>query len=367
MDQVKKKYAFISYSHKDEKTAIWLQRKLESYRLPTQINNEFDGSKYLRPVFRDETDLDTGILSEELCKHLDSSKFLIVICSVNAATSKWVSSEVEHFIMTGRLEYVIPFVIEEGGPDNPMCYPRYLNEYLRRHPKQELLSISTRALGREKSFVKTVSRMLGLSFDELWRRHERERRRKTVFFSVCLVVMTAIFYLFAIPMDVSIYMRDGEHELPIPETGTLQVGTQQYVLTTVDTIIRLDKLAGYKRLLPLSVCFEAVFYNRIDTMVSMGICGKNEIYLDLTRDETFSVYAGQVLDENGSPVDSALFKVKDNACITDKEGRFRVVLPLREQTECSEIEIFKTGYEPYERHDEVPGETLRYILRKKDN
>ena len=37
----KKQYAFISYSHKDEKVARRLQRWLEGYRLPTTVHNEF--------------------------------------------------------------------------------------------------------------------------------------------------------------------------------------------------------------------------------------------------------------------------------------------------------------------------------------
>ena len=48
-------YAFISYSHKDEKWAKWLQRKLESYRLPTVIRKESGKPlpKRIAPVFLD--------------------------------------------------------------------------------------------------------------------------------------------------------------------------------------------------------------------------------------------------------------------------------------------------------------------------
>lgn len=35
-----KYYAFISYSRKDEGLARWLQRKLESYRLPTVLQRQ---------------------------------------------------------------------------------------------------------------------------------------------------------------------------------------------------------------------------------------------------------------------------------------------------------------------------------------
>ena len=51
---VKNCYAFISYNHRDIKAAKWLHKKLESYKLPTEIHNEYEDSKYLRPVCRDQ-------------------------------------------------------------------------------------------------------------------------------------------------------------------------------------------------------------------------------------------------------------------------------------------------------------------------
>ena len=61
-------YAFISYQRKDEKWAKWLQRKLENYKLP--VVNAKDASdkksKYIRPVFRDKTDLTAGPLPDAL-------------------------------------------------------------------------------------------------------------------------------------------------------------------------------------------------------------------------------------------------------------------------------------------------------------
>lgn len=40
MDTTKKRYAFISYNHKDANWAKWLQEKLESYKLPADIHNQ---------------------------------------------------------------------------------------------------------------------------------------------------------------------------------------------------------------------------------------------------------------------------------------------------------------------------------------
>ena len=71
---------FISYNHKDVKWAQWLQKKLEWYRLPTEIHNEFSDSRYIRPVFRDRDTLTSGVLNDELRNHLEASQYLVVLC-----------------------------------------------------------------------------------------------------------------------------------------------------------------------------------------------------------------------------------------------------------------------------------------------
>ena len=86
-DQRYEYYAFISYSHKDEKWAQWLHQKLETYRLPNVIQKEHGGTLPKPPykVFRDVTDLGVGALRENLHKELEDSRFLIVICSPSSA------------------------------------------------------------------------------------------------------------------------------------------------------------------------------------------------------------------------------------------------------------------------------------------
>ena len=66
----RKNFAFISYNHKDVKWAKWLQNNLENYKLPTEIHNEFEDSRFIRPVFRDQTDLNTGVLVNVLRDNL---------------------------------------------------------------------------------------------------------------------------------------------------------------------------------------------------------------------------------------------------------------------------------------------------------
>ena len=58
-------FAFISYKREDEKWAKWLQKKLESYSLPTAIRKENPNlPNKIRPIFRDQSELSGGNLRD---------------------------------------------------------------------------------------------------------------------------------------------------------------------------------------------------------------------------------------------------------------------------------------------------------------
>lgn len=185
--------AFISYKREDEKWAVWLQKRLESYRLPSVIRSGQPGlPKYIRPVFRDKTDLGAGILKDELSKELESSKFLIVICSPNSTKSEWINKEVSGFVEAGRSSFIIPFIVDgipnSGNPESE-CFPKALQEL---PPENELLGININEIGREQAFIKVVARILDVKFDLLWDRHRRRlRRRKSVAWALFSLLLLA--------------------------------------------------------------------------------------------------------------------------------------------------------------------------------
>ena len=127
MEQGNNYSAFIAYSREDSKWAQWLQRKLESYRVPASIRNRFhDIPDRLNPVFTDVSELSAGLLAEQIHHALERSQYLIVICSQSAAHSKWVDAEIEAFVRLGRTEHIIPFIVS-GLPHsnniNEECFP----------------------------------------------------------------------------------------------------------------------------------------------------------------------------------------------------------------------------------------------------
>lgn len=172
-------YAFISYKREDEKWANWLQHKIEHFKLPSNLNGNTDDARgYLRPVFKDTSELTSGVLAEEIQDALEKSLYLIVICSPNAARSKWVNKEAQSFINSGRTEKIIPFIIS-GEPNcrhaDKECFPQALLDL---PASQELLGVNISELGRDAAAIKVIAYMLGLSFDSLWQREEKEKRKK---------------------------------------------------------------------------------------------------------------------------------------------------------------------------------------------
>lgn len=198
MENEKEYYAFISYKREDERWAKWLQYKLEHYRFPTNLNGRTDLPKNIRPTFRDVTDINPGLLSEEINKALQNSQWLIIVCSPRSAQSPWVCKEAQTFIDLGRADHIVPFVIE-GTPfsNNPTteCYPEAL---LNLTGSNELLAANLNEMGRDAAAIKVVSRMFGLKFDSLWQRHLRERKLKRFFIAICGMIVLIVASLVSI-------------------------------------------------------------------------------------------------------------------------------------------------------------------------
>lgn len=170
MKENKEYYAFISYKSEDVEWAIWLQHELEHYHLPASFNGRTDIRQELRPVFRDIDELAAGNLPEQIKSALENSQNLIVVCSPLAVASPWVNQEVETFISLGRTDRIFPFIVEGNSPKE--FFPPAL---LKLPKNEERLGGDASKQGRDIAFVKVVAGMLGLGFDSLWNRYEKEK------------------------------------------------------------------------------------------------------------------------------------------------------------------------------------------------
>ena len=382
----KRIFAFISYNHRDVKWAKWLRRKLEWYRLPSEIHNEFGSSRFIRPVFRDRDELNSGILSEELIKNLQASKYLIVICSPNSANSSWVDKEIKSFIEIGRVDHIIPLIIS-GTPqqyadvedsENPRChecFPRSLRLWNTEHPEKSILGISIYDDGgssRQKAFIRVVSRLLEVDFNVLWKRHKREMGAVLVCstaFSACLLIAG---YWFMVPVDLQVFISEEKCSLPEMEYGLLSVNRSEFSINKPDTTINVGKLPGYYRLKIIPISFSANrFYKEYISSVKVTYRHSQHIDIQLLRDDTFAIFEGNVYRDNEEsnkliPLENAIVEIGGRTISTDMNGKFHIHFPLPEQSEIKQINISKDGYSTICREDEVPGAHLKYIMHRLD-
>lgn len=226
-----KYYAFISYSHEDEEYAKRIQKKLTEYKLPSVIRKANPLlPDNVRPIFRDATNLTTGMLQETLHSELEHSKFLIVLCSPNSAkpndeNKHWVNNEVQHFIDLGRAEFIIP-VIVGGEPHasnaNEECFcpallslpggDELLGIDIRKSEKQKIsfgknikrkLGIPDENDLEEKATVHIVAKMLGLDIDDLWDWNKKAQKRK----AYTRLFTTVAVFVVMVSVGLTVYFK----------------------------------------------------------------------------------------------------------------------------------------------------------------
>lgn len=358
-----KNFAFISYSHRDMDVARWLQRKLEAYRLPVEVHNDVEaGSRYLRPVFRDQSDLNTGILSEELRRNLEESKYLLLLCSKNSARSTWVSDEARAFVEMGRLDRIIPIIIPDPATPEPELFPEFLREYFATHPGTELLGVNIGEVGRPKALIRVVSRMLGVSFDSLWKRHKRRQAAMAATWTAAWLLAAAGAYLFALPVKVGVDISPEASMLPVPEEIQLTVDGADYALPMADPRAGDISVPGYKRFGSIKVRAAAPFFLPVDTTIATGFGLSRSISLDLRRDDSFAGFRGTVYDPDMNPLEGVSVSIGTHTATTDRDGHFTLSLPLAEQRPSQAITLTHPAYRTQTRPDEHPSSTLKYIL-----
>ena len=190
-------YAFLSYSHRDKDLADWLHRELERFRVPHSLAGKLTANgvvpRRLTPIFRDQQDLSAGAdLGEEIKAALAASQFLLVLCSPEAAKSRWTNAEIESFKRTRPEGCVLaavvggePFATDMPGREAEECFPPALRyKYDRRGhqtaKRAEPLAADFRDSGdgRRLAFLKLVAGMLGVALDDLVQRESVRRHRR---------------------------------------------------------------------------------------------------------------------------------------------------------------------------------------------
>ena len=227
--------AFLSYSHRDDQWGSWLHKTLERTRIDKDLvgrDTPFGAvPSSLRPIFRDRDDYSPGeSLSEKTKAALESSDFLIVVCSPNSANSFYVNEEIRLFKKMGRQGRILP-VIVDGEPGDPEreCFSKALRFKVDRDgvltdQREEPLAADARPRGdgREGARLKLVAGLLGLALDEIVRRAERERRRVLRLWIGGLSVIAVVFAGLGLLAEIN--RREAARQRDI-----VQVSQSQYV------------------------------------------------------------------------------------------------------------------------------------------
>lgn len=211
--------AFLSYSHADEKSARWLMRRLESYRVPRNLVGSpgRDGPipAKLGQMFRDRDELPSaGDLSSTITAALNDSSALVVICSPASAKSRWVNAEVQSFRASGRGDRIYSFIIDgdpaSREPGTASFPPALIEPETPGGTEREPLAADARREGdgRERAFLKLVAGLLGVGFDDLAQREAQQRHRRMAYITAASLAGMAL----AITLAVTAYIARNDAE-----------------------------------------------------------------------------------------------------------------------------------------------------------
>ena len=220
MDHKFRYFAFISYSHKDDKWGEKIHRALLRYRFPSIVRKSAakELPEKIHPIFFDTDNLRSGHVWENIKPALDQSRKLVVVCSPNSARPnadgrQWVNEEVGYFISQGRADDIIPIMVS-GDLQTARC-PTLLKH-------ANILVHDIRELGVNHTISNIVAGIVGLDPDELWRREERQMRKMRILRGMVAGLFTLIVSLgFLSYWDFRREVHE-YHSSVVPDFGTFK-------------------------------------------------------------------------------------------------------------------------------------------------
>ena len=343
-----KYYAFISYNARDIKWGKRLQRKLEHYRMPSTLCSERGWQRTpIKPVFFAPTDIQPGGLTEELQQRLRDSRNLIVICSPNSAQSEWVGKEIEFFHSLGRSKN-IHFFIVDGEPNshnpetecfNPIIKKLNIPEILGANIHEHIYAIPW--LNKERAYVQLISKLLGIEFDNIWKRHRRLLIQKISAWILGILLMLSLIvqsYIANKPIEVKVDLNElSEHNENLPPLKDAIVTLILDNEIKTDTVNAMNDSAVFKniphRMLGkmVDLSFRCKDFMNVDTSMLLS----RNIRLDIFRNP--DVY-GNVRFKIWNPktesvVSDADIVIAGMKVIADSNNVFSLSVPIEYQKE----------------------------------
>lgn len=357
MQQEFEYYAFISYCHKDKKMAVNIQRKLESYHLPSFIRKQKQSIPKKIKVYRDDTDAETGEeLPEVLKKALKQSKFLLLLCTAESARSHWVGWEIQIFIELNRRNNIIPIIIDgEPYSDNPEKECFHIN-LIKSFPKRlgtdnaEILGVKirndiprfaffTQYVENERAFIRIIARLWSIPLGILWRKHKIHliKRWLSRILSIILFILCIyIVWWHNKPMDISVNIEEitpHNNNLPEGDEGELimLVGkdTIRKEVYGVNHSVSFHQIPGAFLNTDAQLLFHMYGFNDIDTIIRLT----NNLNVSISRNiDIYGFVKGHVRDARTDLyLSNCVVEIESITSVTDTHGYFEMYIPLSMQ------------------------------------
>lgn len=102
---------------------------------------------------------------------------------------------------------------------------------------------------------------------------------------------------------------------------------------------------------------EAPGYIVIDTMLKMS----SMVELNLLRDNSLGMVFGEVMDEQGKPLEGVMVSIGEMNRVSDKGGKFRIDIPLEKQAYEQRVVAYKEGYKRWD-FTGVPSQSVEWKI-----
>ena len=358
--------AFISYNSKDDKVARWLQKRLESYSLPSVlandsgVGNKLEGNSRRRfRIFRYVTDFVAKNIND-VTKELDQSKYLIVVCSPNSANAPWVRTEVGYFIANNRKNDIIPFVVN-GIPYSNKENECFTPELKSAFPDGSALGVSLNDCGddfwifhKRKAIAKVVALLLDIpdAYDFIWKRYKIVYIETLLFrfllgliFCLAIIFTTKYVKTTEKPFDGKISVKFIEESKFLPPIKSIEIKliTSKYV--RVDTILDIKHSAVYPQIpgslkgSMVRIIAKNIDCLDVDTTLQLGEFNN----ISLRRNpKQYGEISAMVL-KNEEPLVNANLLIDGLKCKTDNKGYVKFFIPLLRQKNKYSI-IYSSNY-----------------------
>lgn len=299
----------------------------------------------IKPVFFAPTDIQPGGLTDELQERLKDSKNLIVICSPNSARSKWVGEEISFFHSLGRTKQ-IHFFIVDGTPHsndpekdcfNPIVKELGLPEILGANVHEKIFRWSF--LNKERAYVQLISKLLGVDFDTIWKRHRRLLVQKAIAWGIGIIAVLAIIvgvWRMNQPVDVKVQLNvTSVHNNQLPPMKDAVVSMSLNNEIKIDTIHSLNGITTFVNIphrflnKPVKVSIRCRDFIDVDTSLMLTEC----VLLDIHRNP--SVY-GDIHFRLWNPdlekaIGNTTLEIDGNKVTSDIYGHITLTIPLKSQ------------------------------------